>query len=330
MPKLILPSPVKEYMNLSDNVLELSVNLNDSIDTPILSAIVPVTRMAGRLGLLENWLYEVENLPVEVIIIHDIQDENTSNELREVIGRHKKSQIKLLEGEFGSPGAARNAGLDFQRRAWTAFWDSDDFPKVTVVLEGIRSANSTDDVVIGNYSINNGGNVKQVKHFNRLDFVAVNPGLWRMAFKSELIKEKRFAPFRMGEDQLFLADLNLKSRDIHFSNKMFYIYYQDHPFQLTSSAIARKDVYLPLFELQRIMDCNLELRNSFSEIIKFRLFLTLLRNQEENKRTISNQLAVIKRYKLRSRYMLLVAVILVINKFYPFISIFKRFNSRRP
>jgi hypothetical protein len=320
---------VKGYMNSSHKVLELSVNLNDSIDTPILSAIVPVTRMAGRLGLLENWLCEVENLPVEVIIIHDIQDESTSQELQEVIGRHKKSQIKLLEGEFGSPGAARNAGLDFQRRIWTAFWDSDDLPKVTVVLEGIRSANSNADVVIGNYSINNNGHIKEVKHFNRLDFVAINPGLWRMAFKTDLIKEKRFALFRMGEDKLFLADLNLKSRNIHFTNKIFYIYNKGQPFQLTSSAIARKDVYLPLIEVQRIMDCNTELRNSFSEIIKIRLFLTLLRNQEENKWTISNQMADIKRYKLRSRYMFLVAVILVINKFSLF-SIFKRLNPRRP
>lgn len=317
-------------MNSSHKVLELSVNLNNSIDTPILSAIVPVTRMAGRLGLLENWLRQVENLPVEVIIIHDIQDESTSHELQEVIGRQKKSQIKLLEGEFGSPGAARNAGLDFQRRTWTAFWDSDDLPKVSVVLEGIQSANCTDDVVIGNYSTNNDGNIKEVKHFNRLNFVAINPGLWRMAFKTELINEKRFALFRMGEDQLFLADLNLKSRNIHFTNEIFYMYYQGLPFQLTSSAIARKDVYLPLIEMQKIMDSNAELRNSFSEIIKIRLFLTLLRNQEENKWTVLNRLADIKRYKLRLRYMLLVAVILAINKFPLFISIFKRLNSRRP
>jgi hypothetical protein len=47
--------------------------------------------------------------------------------------------------------------------------------------------------------------------------VAMEPGLWRMVIKTDIASETRFPPLRMGEDQVFLARLNLGKRRIYKS-----------------------------------------------------------------------------------------------------------------
>jgi glycosyltransferase involved in cell wall biosynthesis len=307
---------MKGYMNSSHKVLELSVNPTDSVDTPILSAIVPVTRMAGRLGLLEKWLREVENLPVEAIIIHDIQDESTSAELREIIGRHKISRIKLLEGEFGSPGAARNAGLDFSRRTWTAFWDSDDLPELNEVVNAIQEAESSTEVLIGNFSILEGGKSKFISHKNRLDRVALNPGLWRMVFRSSLLSDLRFDEVRMGEDQLFLVLLNLPKLSIQFNTKNFYSYNRGHAFQLTFCPEVVAEVPQALKRISDIFRVQPEIRNNFSEIILVRLFLAASKNNLLGSRKLNYLARNMQEYGVKIRYFIYTILLLMTNFLY--------------
>lgn len=291
------------------------MHLKESDKFAILSAIVPVTRMSGRLDKLERWLTQAEGLPIEIIIIHDIQDENTSLELRRVIGRHKNLEIIFREGQFGSPGAARNAGLILDLKKWVVFWDSDDLPRVRQVMEVIEEARPTDEVLIGNYSINTAGKSINKYHSNNLDVVALNPGLWRMVFRSELMRHMRFEPIKMGEDQIFLVKLNLQDRKVHFAEDIFYNYYVGHPAQLTSNAIERKNLSLPLIELMKLIDENSNLRNSFSEIVKIRLFLTLIKNQSQARFRITEVSNRKKQFRISTGQIVLVLAMLVKNKF---------------
>ena len=245
--------------------------------------IVPVSRMAGRLRELETWLRQSEGSPIEVIIIHDIQDESTGRDLRMLIDRYKFLNVVFLEGHFGSPGAARNEALALDLKRWVCFWDSDDLPHVENALKAIQEADPKDEILIGNYSIINAEKLTNHFHQNNLDMVALNPGLWRMVFRSELIGALRFAPYRMGEDQLFLVKLNLGSRKVKFSKDIFYSYFRGHPNQLTALVPARKEVSLVLVEICKEIDKNSNLQNSFSEIVKVRLFLTLIKNQDQHK-----------------------------------------------
>ena len=98
---------------------------NSSI--PLLSVIVPVARMSGRLALMQSWLTSISNLDtVEVIVVHDKQDEETSRELREILNSVNSDRCILIEEFVNSPGLARNLGLKAASGIWVIFADSDD------------------------------------------------------------------------------------------------------------------------------------------------------------------------------------------------------------
>jgi glycosyltransferase involved in cell wall biosynthesis len=252
--------------------------------------------MAGRLGEFETWLKKSEGLPIEIIIIHDMQDDLTGIDLRTILDRFKFLNIIFYEGHFGSPGAARNKGLEFSLKSWVCFWDSDDLPRVDSVIKAIQEADPSDEIIIGNYSIKSAEDSMTYSHQKSLQTVALNPGLWRMVFRSELIGELRFAPYRMGEDQLFLVKLNLESRKVKFSENIFYVYFRGHPTQLTAVVSARREVSLVLEEICKAIEENPILRNGFTELVKARLFLTLIKNQDGRK------FSAVKMNKSRTRF----------------------------
>ena len=241
-----------------------------------LTAIVPLTRMSGRLGNLDNWLSKSKNLPIRVVIVHDIQDLATGIELKELLLKHEHVEIQLIEGAFGSPGLARNRGLQTQRATWTAFWDADDLPNPASVFEGIAEATSETEVVIGNFTINSPDGKSTNKHHKKIEVVALNPGLWRMAIRSSILNHVSFSASRMGEDQLFLVDLNLGTRNIHYSNLVFYEYFQGSPLQLTAQQDTINEVEETLGLVTKRLSQNKRLRDTFSEIVILRLASTTI------------------------------------------------------
>jgi hypothetical protein len=51
----------------------------------LFAAIVPVTRMSGRLEVMHSWLRKIDSNIIEVILVHDNQDASTGKELNEII-----------------------------------------------------------------------------------------------------------------------------------------------------------------------------------------------------------------------------------------------------
>jgi glycosyltransferase involved in cell wall biosynthesis len=242
----------------------------------LLTVIVPLTRMAGRMANLATWLEKSAYLPMSIVIVHDIQDPQTSPELEGLIKKHDNLEIELIEGVFGSPGLARNAGLKGPLATWTIFWDADDLPHPQEVFAALEEVDANSEVVIGNYTISSLEGITPTKHRERIEKVALNPGLWRMAIRSSVISGISFSSTRMGEDQLFLIDLNLGSRKIRYSDKNFYRYFQGNPMQLTSSEESINDVEKTLkLTHQRLLE-DITLQNKFSEIILLKLFATTI------------------------------------------------------
>ena len=101
----------------------------------LLSVVVPVTRMSGRLERMSKWLRKVYLYPVEVIIVHDHRDKETLIELQSMVESFGNPKIILIDGEFGSPGISRNAGLKICSGSWVAFWDSDDSPDLESAIQ---------------------------------------------------------------------------------------------------------------------------------------------------------------------------------------------------
>lgn len=280
----------------------------------ILSVIVPITRMSERFNELKSWIFASTELPLQIILIHDIQDSLTGVELHEFINTYPGRNIKIIEGTYGSPGITRNQGLKLIHTTWVAFWDADDLPRPEAVLSAIRQTDNDVEVIIGNFVSNSGQSMIENHHLCRLENVAINPALWRMVIRSSIIQGLNFNSCLMGEDQIFLIDLNLGSRRIYFSNEIFYEYFQFHPMQLTMNQKSVNEVSIAARLAKEKLQQNSKLRNIFSEIVLLRLFGTTL---------------VRTRGLVRIKHLLININILVIPNWSSFVRFFSSISSSK-
>jgi glycosyltransferase involved in cell wall biosynthesis len=223
--------------------------------SPLLTAIVPVTRMAGRFDRLKSWLEDISQLDLEVIIVHDKQDSLTGIEIAGLCKSLNNSNIHLIEKYSGSPGLTRNEGLAKSSGRWISFWDSDDLPFPERILDVLKVLNTHTEIVIGQFELveNPSEMPKYVSHSGNLGDLVLNPGIWRMVFNSKLIGSSEFTKFHLGEDQLYFLQLRPEDREILFTDEVFYRYFQGIPGQLTS----QKNKLGDLFEVCKVISAIL-------------------------------------------------------------------------
>lgn len=211
----------------------------------LLSVIVPVRDMAGRLQNLKSWLSEVENHPIEVIIIHDYYDQATENELNEISKEFANAKIAIITEKQNSPGLSRNLGMGIAAGKFMSFWDSDDKPKVSTVINDLRKLQNDAEVIIGQFEAIDSTD-PEICLFTSTDQklldVALNPGIWRMVFKTDILTESRFSKYKMGEDQEFLARVLSNTEKIEFSDRIWYTYLTNNSGQLTRSKPAIREL----------------------------------------------------------------------------------------
>jgi glycosyltransferase involved in cell wall biosynthesis len=216
-------------------------------DKFLLTAIIPIGKTGGNLDLLYTWVPQVANYPLNLILIHDIADKETGPALIKFIDYFKEFNLTLVEGVFGSPGYARNAGLRLVASNWIAFWDYDDKPDLESIFSSIIEAEIEYDVLIGEFKVRNiiKNTVTKLKVNNpSFKSIAMNPGVWRMVFKYNVLLDLKFNNLKMGEDHVFLSDMKLAERKIKFIPKVFYEYSVGGENQLTNKKTALMD--LPL------------------------------------------------------------------------------------
>ena len=209
--------------------------------------VVPVSKMAGKLENLSSWLPKVSNHDLEVIIVHDIQDSSTSSELREIIRTISGAAISLVELKLGSPGLARNQGIERADSKWIMFVDSDDVVDLEEAFRLIAMSDRENQILVGSYATKNTNRLQDalIPSITKTMFdVAMNPGLWRMIIPTEIAQKHQFTEFRMGEDQEFILGIDFFSTDVVFSQKILYTYYKGDAGQLTNSAEAISELSL--------------------------------------------------------------------------------------
>ena len=119
-----------------------------------LTVIIPVHKMSGRLHEVRLMIEAATSY--NVIVVHDVGDFETGEQLKEIIDSNQARTISLIEGNFGSPGAARNAGLRVANSTWVTFWDCDDRPIFKTYKEFMENESSkygTSDLVIYNFGV---------------------------------------------------------------------------------------------------------------------------------------------------------------------------------
>ncbi len=244
-----------------------------------LSIVVPVHNMAGRLENLEKCMRNVSELglPIQFILIHDGNDVDTQKELEAL---SSEPRTALLQVDVGSPGLARNRGIEVAFSPWISFWDSDDLGHPQEVFDAISISKDSTQVIVGGYEKIDYKTREQSQVFKpsrNLNFLMTDPGIWRFVFRREFIANKRFTKSSMGEDQVFLARLQIKSRDIQYFDTCFYSYFSNLESQLTSNQSKISEIREAIMDLDEISR-NLHFRRLYIYVLRSRMLLTAYKN----------------------------------------------------
>lgn len=211
----------------------------------LLTAIIPIGKMNGNLMILKSWIAQISNYSVKIILVHDIQDHNTALELKKLVAEHLGLEIIQISGRFGSPGAARNNALHLIDSEWVAFWDCDDYPLLNNIFNAIDDTDGGVEILVGGFITRTiGGSISSKRHSVNPSAISVsiNPGVWRMVFKSELVSNLRFEKIMLAEDQLFLAKMNFITKKVKYISNPFYEYYTGGLNQLTNNPLLLRDL----------------------------------------------------------------------------------------
>lgn len=239
--------------------------------------ITPVQVLPGRSIRIPLWINQAQKLGVEVILIQDTASISEIDYLKgliqgwEQLGSFKS--LKFSAGDFGNPGSARNLGIDQASGVWIIFWDSDDEPSVEALLSVLNSAeNKSAQIAISSFTTCSEilGDAEGRTYVPRekllIKDIADYPGIWRFAFKREVIGDKRFPPSKMGEDQAFLASLGIFDYKIYVSDEITYKYYFGNSSHLVSQKEAHQEILISIkFILENLSTqtgLNLELQRN--------------------------------------------------------------------
>jgi glycosyltransferase involved in cell wall biosynthesis len=214
----------------------------------ILTVIVPIGPLAGRTENLFKWIKAIREKPLEVILVFDDNMDGTREIITEELAKMNYNNITFLSGAYGGPGVARNEAIPLVKSEWFAFWDADDLPSVDKFLKMIdEAADNGFKVAMGQFSVKDFES-RLTRYFTRAGSkdwelsLAQSPGIWRFAFSSKEFQQLRFPALLMGEDQIYLALLNLKKADVYETNEIVYEYFVGMSQQLTQNKYAIVDL----------------------------------------------------------------------------------------
>ena len=225
------------------------MNKISSQESQLLSAVIPLRSMRGKLQNLSKTLHACKDLPIQVILVHDDSGDGTHEELQELVKSISQVNLEIVRVNLESPGLARNAGKERLKTDWICFWDSDDLPDPSAYLRLLnRLLRSNSRVGIGQItSVANWDSTSKKIHnilntgANLYLELANMPAFTRMIFHRSVVDDISFNELRSGEDQCFLRDTNFLNFLITISSESIYTYFTSSEGQLTRNREALRD-----------------------------------------------------------------------------------------
>lgn len=243
---------------------------------PELTAVIPVANMAGKLANLKSILRQSSLLGIEVVIVHDKQDSVTGGEIEEIVKALDSELVSVITKSVFSPGRARNLGIERASGDWICFWDSDDRPLPEVFLTMVRDAKLRgQEIVLGKFC-QASGDKNEIFGTSETE-VGRMPGIWRFAFRKEAINGLAFPPYRMGEDQVFLAEVIVHYQDFFRYDEIVYEYVCGSVDQLTKNRKAILELEFAIEDMLRRIS-HTSNRNRIHFIFLSRQILTILKH----------------------------------------------------
>ena len=272
---------------------------NLSEQSVLLTAVVPIRKMENRLRDLFSWIESSKDFPIKVILVHDESGDLTGEQLGNFLSRGMYPRVKLLSGTFGNPGQTRNAGMIEVNSEWVSFWDSDDLPRVENFLRMVNSADLENaDCAVGCFETSVSSMRSHVRKFELnnsgegiYDSIAMNPGIWRWAFRAGIVNRAKFLPIRMGEDVCFLAGIKIADQRTYFSSEVVYTYFLGNEGQLTGNRENLKDLnYSVKYLVDQLPQGSASMRRFLSILLCRQVITVLLRADRITKVQLIRQL----------------------------------------
>lgn len=221
-----------------------------------LTIVIPVHKMAGRLGNLNFSITSTEE-EVDFILVLDDTGDSTLSELQSIAEVNQEKKIMIVKGVYQSPGLARNAGLEHVTTPFVMFADSDDRFFVSQIMAAINAISDETEVLVGGFKQTDLKNDSEKIFLPRNPLfidLTLNPGLWRIVMKTAMTKRTHFKNYRMAEDQVWMAEAKLLSKRIEKSNNIFYQYFSNQNQSLTSNQSAKKDLLLAIKDIKKLIN----------------------------------------------------------------------------
>ncbi len=263
------------------------------VDNSLLTIVVPVHNMSGRLANLSKWLDDALTQNVKVILVHDKSEDSTGAELLGLLKRKNSHNFSLLETNAQSPGLARNCGLEIVDTPWFSFVDSDDYVYVSSILELLNEAELSDcEIGVGSYissDLRSGEETlvqpPEAKKGALPLHLAKKMGLWRLVLSTSSFGDIRFTDHKMGEDYLYTNLVLNRTSEIFTSSRIVYKYFYGGNSNLTSNHSVMSDM-IGIIELVK------NTTPVMSNAIAFRVFsiqkltLSVLKNLKTGEKVI--------------------------------------------
>lgn len=285
---------------------------DDSNLTGLLSVIIPIGAMKGKLTNFYKTIDSTENTRVEFIVVIDDKNDGTAEEVRNFLTvRRQSASTVILQQAFNGPGPARNAGLQEAKNPWIIFCDSDDILWVDNVYEELRAIQPQDNFVIGNFSVKSNSYEKISRSANLME-VALNPGIWRIAIRRSKALMSVFPSLLLAEDQVYLVRSGLFNSKPRFSNRTFYTYHVSVNGQLSSRTLNRDHLSDAILQIDKYSKSigTFSRENFYLGIVLARLTTTYIKMSHKRRKNLPNE---IYRMNLPKAVGFLVGIFLIIN-----------------
>lgn len=187
-----------------------------------ISVIIPVCNLEK---VITNCLDSIEmqnfdKSEYEIIIILDSCSDNSENVIREWYSTHGAVNLNIFYAQCGTPGGARNIGLDMAEGDYILFVDGDDYlvniHAMTILYNAVQGHNAVrvmDHEVSGNH----------VKFSQRLT-------LWLHFFSRRLIGKERFSDMLLNEDFDFVKRIRNKPEynEVQIQESLYHYNYDEN------------------------------------------------------------------------------------------------------
>jgi glycosyltransferase involved in cell wall biosynthesis len=254
----------------------------------MITAIVSVGNFNRDFKNLQNVINSCMGHTIQLIIVDDSDNLSMENKTELLNSAHKN--ILIVKSTKRSPGGARNTGFEHATGETIIFWDSDDQPDIdNIISMNCKLLESNYDIIIGGFNyIKENVYQKYVSPTTNAYRLIKNPGIWRVLLKKELINNIKFVECRIGEDQIYLANVLDVKPNIGIYNKSVYNYNQAKN-GITSGPLVKSDFQKTLIALgENPQIKSINFRTAYFNILLSFLFRTNFRSLNKSMQALNN------------------------------------------